>query len=197
MLRCIQSLLALGSSALLLSGCVSSDRGLPLQTAQEVNRLRSVNLRAEYKLGPADEVALAVYGEPELSKTYKIGPDGAIEVPLVGRIPAAGLTIEGLSATIQTQLASRYLQNPSVVGNIIAYRPFYILGEVSKSGQYPYSVGMTLEGAVALAEGYSYRARTDYVFIQSEDQDEEVRVQVTPGLIIRPGDRIRVAERFF
>lgn len=192
----MKSLLAVVSLVLLLSAC-SVDRGLPLRTAQEVDRVRSANLGKDYLLAPNDEVAFAVYGEPELSKTYKIGPDGNIEIPLVGKIPAAGQTVGALAAAVQTRLGSQFMQNPSVAGSIVTYRPFYILGEVNKPGQFPYTSGLTLEGAVALAEGYSYRARTDYVFIQPEDQDEEVRVRVSPGLIVRPGDRIRVAERFF
>jgi polysaccharide export outer membrane protein len=192
----MKSLLAIVSLALLLSAC-SADRGLPLRSAQEVDRVRSANLGKDYLLAPNDEVALAVYGEPELSKTYKIGPDGNLEIPLIGKVPAAGQTIATVAAAVQSRLGSQFMQNPSVAGSIVTYRPFYILGEVNKPGQFPYSAGLTLEGAVALAQGYSYRAQMDYVFIQPEDQDEEVRVKVSPGLIVRPGDRIRVAERFF
>lgn len=193
----MKRILAIACTALLLSGCMSSHRGLPLQTAQDVDRVRSANLNAEYILAPNDEISLAVYGEPELSKNYRIGPNGTIELPLVGRVKAAGQTIDALAEAVQTQLASRFLQNPSVAGSIVSYRPFYILGEVNKPGQYPFTIGLTLESAVALGGGFSYRAQMDYVFIQPEDQDEEVRVEVSPQLIVRPGDRIRVAERFF
>ena len=91
----MKSLSALVSLVLLLSAC-AADRGLPLRTAQEVDRVRSANLGEDYLLAPNDEVALAVYGEPELSKTYKIGPDGNIEIPLVGKIPAAGQSVGAL-----------------------------------------------------------------------------------------------------
>jgi protein involved in polysaccharide export with SLBB domain len=193
----MKRILAIACTALTLSGCMSSDRGLPLLTAQDVNRVRSANLNADYILAPNDEIALAVYGEPELSKTYKLGPSGDVELPLVGQVKAAGLTIDALAAAVQAQLGSRFLRNPSVAGSIVTYRPFYILGEVNKPGQYPFTIGLTLEGAVALGGGFSYRAQMDYVFLQSENEDEEVRVKVSPQLIVRPGDRIRVAERFF
>jgi protein involved in polysaccharide export with SLBB domain len=190
-------ILAIACAALLMSGCMSSDRGLPLQTAQDINRVRSANLNADYILAPNDEISLAVYGEPDLTRNYKIGPGGAIELPLVGQVKAAGLTIDALAAAVQTQLGTRFLQNPSVAGSIVTYRPFYILGEVNKPDQYPFTIGLTLESAVALGGGFTYRAQMDYVFIQPEDQDEEVRVKVSPQLIVRPGDRIRVAERYF
>lgn len=193
----MKSLFAVISTALLLSACLSADRGLPLITAEELKRVRSESISKDYLLAPNDEVSLAVYGEPELSKTYRIGPDGNIEVPLIGQIPAAGWTINALAAAVQSRLGSQFLQSPNVAGSIVTYRPFYILGEVNKPGQFPYTAGLTLEGAVALAGGYSYRAQMEYVFIQQENDDNEVRVKVSPGLIVRPGDRIRVAERFF
>lgn len=188
--------LALIAVALSLGGCVSRDMDLPLQSAEELDRVRASNL-ADYRLGPDDQVALTIYGEPDLTKTYRVGPDGAVDVPLVGPVQAAGLTIDAFARSVQARLAAGYLQNPSVAGTIAEYRPFFILGEVNTPGEYPFRPGMTLDGAVALAGGYTYRAHPDFVIIQGENEAVAHRVTISSALAIRPGDTIRVAERFF
>jgi polysaccharide export outer membrane protein len=188
--------LALIAVALSLGGCVSRDMDLPLQSAEELDRVRASNL-ADYRLGPDDQVALTIYGEPDLTKTYRVGPDGAVDVPLVGPVQAAGLTIDAFARSVQARLAAGYLQNPSVAGTIAEYRPFFILGEVNTPGEYPFRPGMTLDGAVALAGGYTYRAHPDFVIIQGENEAVGHRVTISSALAIRPGDTIRVAERFF
>lgn len=188
--------LALVAFTLLLGGCVSRDMDLPLESAEELDRVRMSNL-ADYRLGPDDQVALTIYGEPDLTKTYRVGPDGAVDVPLVGPVQAAGLTVDAFARSVEARLAAGYLQNPSVAGTIAEYRPFFILGEVNTPGEYPFRPGMTLDAAVALAGGYTYRAHPDFVIIQGEDEAVAHRVTISSALAIRPGDTIRVAERFF
>lgn len=148
-------------------------------------------------LGAGDEVALAIFGDTDISRNYKIGPDGTIDLPLVGRVRAAGMAISQLAMAVQQKLADGFMRNPTVAGSIVSYRPFYILGEVNKPGEYSYRSGLTLDGAVALAGGYTYRAQPRWVLIQSENSDTESRVALTPDLVVRPGDTIRIAERFF
>ncbi len=185
------------SVAALLAGCAGRGGDLPLQSASAAGRDQAAPVDATYQLGVGDQVALAVYGETDLSRTYAINPNGTIEVPLIGVVAARGLTIDRLSAQVRDRLADGFLRNPSVTGSIVTYRPFYILGEVNKPGQYQYQTGMTLEGAVALAGGYSYRAQQNHVFIRPETGGGEAKVEATAGLAVRPGDTIRVAERFF
>lgn len=185
------------SAMALLAGCAGRGNDLPLQSASALGRDRVAPVDATYQLGVGDQIALTVYGEPDLTKTYAINPNGMIEVPLIGAVTAQGRTIDQLSTEIRTRLADGFLRNPSVAGAIMTYRPFYILGEVAKPGQYPFQTGMTLEGAIALAGGYSYRAQKNYVFIRPESGGGEVKVEATPEVAVRPGDTIRVAERFF
>lgn len=185
------------SAAVLLAGCAGRGGELPLQTASALGRDRAASVDATYALGVGDQVALNVFGEPDLTKTYAINPNGTIEVPLIGAVKAQGMTIGQLGTEVRQRLSDGFLRNPSVTGSIVTYRPFYILGEVNKPGQYPYQTGMTLEGAVALAGGYSYRAQQKHVFIRPENGGGEARVEASPELAVRPGDTIRVAERFF
>lgn len=157
----------------------------------------ATSIAATYKLGVDDKVSLIVYGEQDLTKDFQIGPDGMIEVPLIGRMKAAGLTIGELSEAVRTKLADGFLRNPSVAMSIISFRPFYILGEVMKPGEYPYREGLTLAGAVATAGGYSYRAQRKRVFIRHAGSTEEAEIAVNPALAIAPGDTVRVGERYF
>jgi protein involved in polysaccharide export with SLBB domain len=188
--------LAAGLS-LLASSCTSPGGGLPLLTPEQADRARVPGAGRAYRLSAGDKVSLIVYGEGDLSRTYEVGPDGNIEVPFIGLTRAAGLTVDELSSMVRMQLGNGYLRNPAVAGGIVAYRPFYILGEVNRPGEYSYRTGLTLDGAVALAGGYTYRAHRRFVFIQGEGEDGERRVELAPRLVVRPGDTIRIAERFF
>ncbi|WP_394648385.1 polysaccharide biosynthesis/export family protein [uncultured Sphingomonas sp.] len=185
------------SAMALLAGCAGRGGDLPLQSASSLGRDQATPIDSTYQLGVGDQIALTVYGETDLSHNYAINPNGTIDVPLIGTVKAQGRTVGDVSTEIRQRLSDGYLRNPSVAGTIVTYRPFYILGEVNKPGQYPYQTGMTLEGAVALAGGYSYRAQQNHVFIRPETGGGEAKVEATPGLAVRPGDTIRVAERFF
>jgi polysaccharide export outer membrane protein len=184
-------------AATLLAGCAAGKTDLPLSTASQLGRDQVSPVDATYKLGVGDQISLTVYGEADLTHNYAINPNGTIEVPLIGSVKASGLTIDQLTSQIRTRLSDGYLREPNVTGTIVTYRPFYILGEVNKPGQYAYQSGMTLSSAVALAGGYTYRAQRGFVFIRPETGGGETRVEAAPELAVRPGDTIRVTERFF
>jgi polysaccharide export outer membrane protein len=185
------------SAVALLAGCAGRGGDLPLQSASSLGRDRATPVDATYQLGVGDQIALTIYGETDLSRNYAINPNGTIDVPLIGTVKAQGRTIGDVSGEIRQRLSEGYLRNPSVAGTIVTYRPLYLLGEVNKPGQYAYQTGMTLEAAVALAGGYSYRAQQKYVLIRPEGGGGEAKVEATPDLAVRPGDTIRVTERLF
>ena len=87
--------------------------------------------------------------------------------------------------------------NPRVSAEVINYRPFYILGEVGRPGEYPYTSGLTVQNAVAAAGGFTYRANKRAVFIKSIDSDQEILYDLTPSTVVKPGDTIRIGERIF
>ncbi len=151
----------------------------------------------DYKLGPSDRIRLIVYGEPELSGEFSINSRGEVSLPLLGEIPAAGATIDDLRAKIAAGLSEGYVNDARVAAEVIEFRPFYILGEVTRPGEYPYSTSMTAMKAIAAAGGFTYRARKSSVFIKRADEAEERKIELTPDLKIYPGDVIRVSERFF
>jgi polysaccharide export outer membrane protein len=150
-----------------------------------------------YELGPGDKIHLTVYGEEGLTGDYIVSSRGMVSVPLVGDFPAAGQTISDFRVAIESRLAKGILNNPRVAAEIIEYRPFFILGEVNKPGQYPYTVGLTIYSAVATAQGFTYRANQRKVMITHAGEATEHRVRVDTALRVMPGDTVRILERFF
>ncbi|GIQ73044.1 polysaccharide biosynthesis/export family protein [Bradyrhizobium sp. RD5-C2] len=153
--------------------------------------------RETYNLGPGDRLRVVVYGQEGLTNSYAIDAAGAITMPLIGSVPARGRTPAGLAAEITARLRNGFIREPSVAVEIESYRPFFILGEVQAPGQYPYVPNMTVESAVAIAGGFSPRARRDQVTLTHTDASGAGRFVVPLGTPIGPGDTVFVGERWF
>lgn len=151
----------------------------------------------DYRLGPGDKIRLTVYDEQGLTGEYIVSAHGTISVPLIGDFPANGETISDLREALAARLAKGILNDPKVAAEVVEYRPFYILGEVNKPGQYPYSVGLTVYSAVATAQGFTYRANTRNVLVTHAGETTETRLRISAATRIMPGDTVRVLERFF
>jgi len=156
-----------------------------------------VRYDAAYHLDAGDRLRVVVYGQEGLTNTYAIDAGGSITVPLIGAVPARGRTTAGLASEISAKLRNGFIRDPSVAVEIEAYRPFFILGEVAAPGQYPYVPNMTVESAVAIAGGFSPRARRDRVTVTHTDASGTARFVVPPGSPISPGDTVMVGERWF
>ena len=150
-----------------------------------------------YVLSGGDRVRVVVFGDPALGGEFTIAGSGLIAMPLIGEVDVRGLTSTQLQDRIVAKLADGYIQDPRVAVEVLSTRPFYILGEVNRPGQYPFSNGLTVLGAVAQAGGYTYRATTRQVFIKHAGQDVEVAEPVTAKTLVAPGDTIRIKERWF
>ena len=114
-----------------------------------------------------------------------------------GAVAARGRTPAELSAAIAARLRDGYIRHPYVAAEVEAYRPFFILGEVAAPGQYPFVPNMTAESAVAIAGGFSPRARRDHVTITHTDARGTVRLVVPTATLLSPGDTVLVDERWF
>ena len=156
-----------------------------------------VRYDAAYHLDAGDRLRVVVYGQEGLTNTYAVSAGGSITMPLIGSVPARGRTTAGLAAEISAKLRRGFIREPSVAVEIEAYRPFFILGEVAAPGQYPYVPNMTVESAVAIAGGFSPRARRDSVTVTHTDASGTARFVVPPGSPISPGDTVLVSERWF
>ncbi|GKQ55459.1 polysaccharide biosynthesis/export family protein [Bradyrhizobium sp. Ce-3] len=150
-----------------------------------------------YHLGPGDKLRVVVYGQEGLTNSYAIDAAGAITMPLIGSVPARGRTPAGLAGEISARLRNGFIREPSVAVEIESYRPFFILGEVQAPGQYPYVPNMTVESAVAIAGGFSPRARRDSVTLTHTDASGAGRFVVPMGTPMSPGDTVLVGERWF
>jgi polysaccharide export outer membrane protein len=150
-----------------------------------------------YRLDAGDKLRIVVYGQEGLTNTYAIDAGGAITMPLIGSVPARGRTPAGLASEITGKLRNGYIRDPSVAVEIESYRPFFILGEVAAPGQYPYVPNMSVESAVAIAGGFSPRARRDSVTLTHSDSSGSSRYVVPLGTPLGPGDTVLVGERWF
>ncbi len=152
---------------------------------------------ADYVLGSADKIRITVFGEPSLTGEYFVSSSGKVSLPLAGEVQAAGLTLRDFHDHVVKSLQDGYLKDPKVSLEVLTFRPFYILGEVSKPGQYPYTSGLTVFNAVATAGGFTYRANTRKVLIKRASEPAEHEVPLSAETTISPGDTIRIPERFF
>ncbi len=152
---------------------------------------------SDYRLGVADKVRVIVFDEPSLSGEFLVNANGSLSLPLIGDIPAVGSTASVITGAIKKRLSDGFLRDPQVSIDVLTYRPYYILGEVNKPGEYPYSSGLTVLNAVATAEGFTYRANKKKVNVKHAGEAEESKQKLTPDLQVRPGDTIRIQERLF
>ena len=119
-------------------------------------------------------------------------------MPLLGAIQAGGLTASELEERISAQIVREQLRrDPSTNVQIEQYRPFFVLGEVQRPGQYPYVPGMSLKTAVAIAGGYTFRAEEDYAAVTRSVDDRVIEGRALPTTAILPGDTIYIYESWF
>lgn len=184
---------------LLLLGLAAACAGPAVKVVSTGDRyVTSVSdLPEEYKLGTGDKVRINVFNEPTLSGEFAVSSTGMLSLPLIGDVVATGQTPAEVATVVQGKLADGYLRDPKVSLEVSTYRPFFILGEVKAPGQYPYLTGLTVQNAVATAQGFTPRASKDVVFIRRAGATGEIAYRVSPDLRVLPGDTIRFAERYF
>ena len=181
--------------AMLLAPFVASCSG---PAADEIAPPKSAAVdMAGYRLGSGDHVRLTVYGEPNLSGEFTVDGRGGVALPLIGNVKAAGLNAAQFEKKVVDRLSPEYLTDPKVSVEVIAYRPFYIVGEVRNPGSYPYVDGMSVINAVALAGGFTYRAQESGFDINRTIDGGPKRIYGRKTTEILPGDVITVRERYF
>lgn len=197
--RKITGLIAVGMLVVGIAGCagggeVASTVAAPTAATSDV--LAKPDPALDYRLGSGDKLRLIVFGEEDLSGEFDVTGAGKVSLPLIGQVQAAGMTLDEFEGEVRGKLEQGYLTNPKVSVEVLNYRPFYIIGEVDKPGQYPYTNGMNVINAVAVAGGFTYRAKQDEVYI-TRDGDKEKAYAADQAVKVLPGDIVRIPERFF
>ncbi|MGD0191289.1 MAG: polysaccharide biosynthesis/export family protein [Rhizomicrobium sp.] len=175
-----------------LHGVHAAEAGQPASLRADVSEPQTT-----YHLATGDKVHVIVYGEDDLSGDFDVDSNGYLRLPLIGQVKAQGLASHELEDRIAAALADGYLQQPRVNVEIIGYRPFYIIGEVQKPGQYPYVNAMNALNAVALAGGYTEKAEASFVYVRRNGETEEHKVPCDQATLIQPGDVVRVPTSLF
>lgn len=192
-----RTLAGLALTAVTLCGAGAAAQAQVAEAPAAVPLAATASVGYEYKLGSGDKIRLIIFGEPDLSGEFTISGDGVVALPLIREVKATGLTASQLQMKVENAFKEGYLKDPRVSIEVLSFRPFYILGEVNKPGEYPYSNGITVVNAVALASGYTYRANQKKVFLRHAGATSEEEVPLTSTTMVAPGDTIRIAERYF
>jgi polysaccharide export outer membrane protein len=150
-----------------------------------------------YTLDTGDKLRIVVFGQDTLSNTYLVDAASAISMPLIGNVTARDQTTAALAASIKSRLAQGFIREPSVAVEVELYRPFFVLGEVTYPGQYPYVPHMTVENAIAIAGGFTPRAKKSKVAVTRRYQGVPAKFTLPLQYKVRPGDVITVSERWF
>lgn len=158
---------------------------------------RAQSVEAEYRIGPGDKLNITVFGQSDLSGPVVVDGSGRISFPLLGLIEVNGKTVAELQAEITDRLDRDFLVDPKVSIEIANHRPFFILGQVNKPGSYPYIEGMTVRMAVALAGGFTRRARESPVTLIRGADPERKEIEADLDATVLPGDTIQVERRLF
>jgi protein involved in polysaccharide export with SLBB domain len=176
-----------------LAGCADTAPAPGPQSAG----LEPVSAAAPYQLGAGDQIEVIVFGEDNLSGTYDLDEAGAFSLPLAGPVTVNGKTARQAEVAIAKRLADGLVTDPKVSVNVKRYRPIYVLGEVQKPGAYPSYGATSVLNAVALAGGYTYRARNSEITVIRYGDAAHRPVSIGEADTVLPGDTVTVPERWF
>ena len=150
-----------------------------------------------YELAPGDRIKIDIFNHVDLSGEFTLDADGRFSMPLIGTIDASDLNPLELEDLLVSKLKPDYLVNPRIFIQVMNSRLYYLIGEVSATGAFPYKADMTYLRAIANAGGYSYRAKQDVVYVIRGDDPEQNEIKLSVDEKVQHGDIIRIAERLF
>ncbi|MDE2579972.1 MAG: polysaccharide export protein [Hyphomicrobiales bacterium] len=180
---------------LLLAGCDGAMSVGKVSDAEETAIKRTAT--AAPNIQPGDKVRVTVFGEDRLTGEYEVDQAGFMSLPLAGTVKVSGLTKPQLEKELTKKFRGEYLRDPKVTVDVSNFRPFYIMGEIAKPGEYQFKNGLNVMSAVALAGGSTYRANTSKVLIQHVGDKSFKEYPMSPEIPVTPGDLIKLQERYF
>ncbi len=202
--------MALGAFVTLsLSACASTPEPVigaaASQPRQDLGQAGYQQIRpSTYFLRPSDQISVNVFREPDFSlEAVQIGVEGNVSIPMLGSIPAAGMTAAQLEQDVTRRLGAVGLRSPMVSVNIIDYASHLVTveGAVEESGVYTFQPGARLSSAIAMGGGLTEVAKGDQVAVFRESPEGvmiakfdygQVRQGTMLDPILEPGDRVVV-----
>ena len=154
-------------------------------------------LTSPYTLASGDRIRVIVFGQDAISNSYSVNGSGMISMPLIGNVQVASLTTSEAERLIENKLRGGFLRDPHVSAEVEAFRPFFVLGEVTTAGQFPFISGMTVQKAIAVSGGFTPRADRASATITRMVNGTQISAKVPLAYPLRPGDTVTVEERFF
>lgn len=165
-----------------------------------------------YIIGPGDTLEMFVWGNPEVSRSITVRPDGKISAPLIEEMPATGKTAYQLARDIESELG-KFIRNPLVSIIISGYNGPYseqirVVGEAAKPQAIPYTENMSLLDLMIVVGGTTeYAAGNRTIIIRRVNgvqQEFRVRVDdlledgdITANVNVLPGDILIIPEAYF
>jgi polysaccharide export outer membrane protein len=168
-----------------------------VRRATQVIPVSATTPEGPYTLDSGDKLRIVVFGQDSISNNYTVDAQGAVTLPLIGAVTARGLTTVQLGNTVATRLKQGFIREPNVAVEVETYRPFFVLGEVTFPGQYPYVPNMTAENAIAIAGGFTPRAYRTTITLTRKIQGVPTKTTLPLRYPLRPGDTVEVSERWF
>lgn len=183
---------ALAVLGLTLAGCAGSS--YPSSSVSAANSA----VASGYSVAAGDNLKITVFDEPSLTGEFQVDSSGDLAMPLIEKVAVTGKTPNEVAGLISAQLkAGGYVLDPKVSVETLAYRPVYVLGEVSNPGEYPYSPDLTFFQAIAKAGGFTPRANKTSVVLQRAAWSTPRVIKLTDEpLMIAPGDTVIIEESF-
>jgi polysaccharide export outer membrane protein len=125
----------------------------------------------EYRVGARDVLVVTLWDQPDLSGRFRIGPDGTFNFPMIGRVPAAGLTLGDVEKRLRTELANGFFQDPQMSLSVEEYgsQQFFVVGEVRQPGAVTLTRRMTLMEALARAGSTTAEASGDVIILRPRE----------------------------
>jgi len=149
---------------------------------------------SEFFLGPEDVLKVTVWKSPDLSGEVTIRPDGTITMPLIGDVPAAGLTAAVLAKRIGDRLTD-YVSSPIVTVQAKEINSYfiYVLGEVVRPGKYPLKSYANVVQGISLAGGFGPFASKNKIKVlrnvntgsEGHEKKRQVEIPVHYGDILK------------
>ncbi len=149
----------------------SHDRAVPAAHTAALSQ----DMSSTYIIGAGDSLAINVWHENEISQKLSVRPDGMISLPLLGDVPASGLTPDQLGANIQQRL-TQFLTNPhvTVIVSEVKSKFFTVMGEVAKPGTYALNKQTTILEALSEAGGLKEFAKKQKIYVLRKDENGRV-----------------------